>query len=358
MNIHKNLACRIDIDKLQDALKAADFLAHNFIKNGRFRVDETWGPEGVLYLAESSYALCSIYEVTKKELYLDAVKAILKELKRIQKPSGGWALELGASGVGFKITEKIRQITKKIEDLPPTVAVLKTIADYQKLSHDTNYYSMGERAFNYLIRYWDEEYGSFLEKNNNELTALRSNPRSYHLFSFKGIQAWQAFSPDKTKKILPNLLSFIKKTFESYDHNTMPLIYGLHAAILLEESDEEYRENIIKPRIDNHLLYNNIFRIPGFAGCYGHCDGLRGVVTTESHMRSCAGIAIACKFYDLISNTKTYRDTSEYKDIENWIQSMRGEGFYYEFQTIPEEKRIGYGSPGQYLPIWWVLGKI
>jgi hypothetical protein len=37
---------------------------------------------------------------------------------------------------------------------------------------------------------------------------------------------------------------------------------------------------------------------------------------------------------------------------------MRVKGFYYEFELLPERKKLGYGSPGQYLPIWWMLGKI
>ena len=52
---------RVDEDKLDDALRAAKFLADNFIETGRYIVDESWGPEGLLYLAESSYALLSVF---------------------------------------------------------------------------------------------------------------------------------------------------------------------------------------------------------------------------------------------------------------------------------------------------------
>jgi hypothetical protein len=351
---------RVDLDKLEDAVDAANFLASVFMKTGRYIVDESWGPEGLLYLAESSYALHSVYEITKDEYYLKAVKSILDELRRIQKPSGGWALEIGkhGDGIGFKVTDELRTITAEIEDLPPTVAMLKTIADYQNLTGDDSYKDLGERAFEYLMGFWDSSYGSFLEKENNKLMALRSNPRSYHLFSFHGVKAWQENAPETVNKILPLILDFIKVTFESFDSYTMPLVYGLHAATLVQHCTPEYIKDIIKPRIDDHLVNNPTFKIFERNGAYGHRDGLRGIVKGEAHMRSAAGIAIAMKFYDLYTNTRTYRASKGYKELEKWLMEMKGNGFFYEFEIIPGNKKLGYGSPGQYLPIWWILGKI
>jgi hypothetical protein len=360
LNLIDEIKCRIDLDKLDDALAAATFLADRFVGTGRYIVDETWGPEGLLYLAESSYALFDAYEVSKDEHYLNAVKSILSELREVQKPSGGWALEIGkhGDGVGFKITEEVRTISAEIEDLPPTVAMLKTISDYHKLTGDDSYLYMGQKAFQYLMEHWDVEYGSFLEKENNALMALRSNPRSYHLFSLVGIHAWYDHAPELVDEILPTILQFVKDTFESYNAGTMPLVYGLHAAILMQHCTPEYIANIIKPRIDKDLINNETFRIHSPKGAFGHRDGLRGIVKSEAHIRSATGIIIAMKFYDLKTNTRTYRASEVYQQIAKWIQGMRGDGFYYEYELLDEQKKLGYGSPGQYLPIWWILGKI
>ncbi len=346
----------IDLDKLDDALNTATFLANNFLETGRYNVDEAWGPEGILYLAESSYALIRVYEISDDELYIKAVESILEALAGIQKSSGGWALEIGKSGVGFKVDDEIIRITAEIEDLPPTVAILKTISDYTRVSGDSKYLSMGHKAFSYLMDYYDEEYGSFREKENNELTALRSNPRSYHLFSLIGVESWREHSPEIVDRILPGILDFVKKTFESYDYETMPLVYGLHAATLVQHCSKEYIEEVIKLKIEKDLIYNTRFKIPGLPGGFGHHDGLRGIVTDEAHLRSGAGIIIAMKYYDLHTNSRTYRDTDAYKELSTWVQGMKGDGFYYEFELLPERKKLGYGSPGQYLPIWWILG--
>jgi hypothetical protein len=72
---------------------------------------------------------------------------------------------------------------------------------------------MGNKAFKYLMEHWDAEYGSFLEKENSKLRALRSNPRSYHLFSFLGIEAWKTFEPKIVDEILPTILNFIRDNF-------------------------------------------------------------------------------------------------------------------------------------------------
>jgi len=347
-------------EMLDDAIIASDFLAENFLADGRYKVAETWGPEGLLYLAESSYALFSIYEVTGKKNYIDAVVSILEELRRVQKPSGGWALEIGKHGDGleFKVTDEIRRITSELEDIPPTVAMLKVISDHHKLTGEPTYLEMGRKAFAFLMKHWDYDYGSFLEDPSHPILALRSNPKSYHLFSLLGVSAWKKHDSLKVEKILPYIVAFVKDVFESFDSNTMPLVFGLHSAILMDFSDDEYVNQVIKPKIESDLIYNKKFKIPDVPGAFGHRDGLRGIVKTEAHMRSAVGIAIAMKFFDLRMNTRLFRDSSMYADISEWIQSMRGENAYYEFERLLTGEKLGQGSPGQYLPIWWILGKI
>ena len=90
MNLKEEFRYRVDEDKFNDAVNAAHFLANNFLETGRYNVDESWGPEGLLYLAESAYALMSMYEVDNDQLYINAVKSILEALKKIQKPFMTW----------------------------------------------------------------------------------------------------------------------------------------------------------------------------------------------------------------------------------------------------------------------------
>jgi len=349
---------RVDKDRYNDALDAATFLTKYFLKTGRYKADESWGPEGILYLAESSYALMDAYCISKQDHYLQAVKAILEELKRIQKPNGGWAIDLSESGVGFKVTDEERRDSAEKVDPPTTSAMLRTIADYYRISGDNSYREMGDRAFDYLKEMWDPEVGTFVEKTHRKLLDLRSNPNAYHLFFLIGVSAWRVNAPDVIDEMYPSLLDFVKRTYEAFDSETMPLIYALHTAILLEHCSKEYITNTIQPKIVQHLVNNDIFRTKDNPGGYGHRDGSRGIVTDEAHMRSSAGIAIALKQYDLITETKTFTKTSFYQDLSGWIDQMKVGDFYYEFELLPERIKKGYGSPGQYLPIWWILGKV
>ncbi|MCW7482145.1 hypothetical protein [Leptospira kanakyensis] len=348
---------RIDKENFHFALIAAKQLANKFLINGRYVAEESWGPEGNLYLAESAWALLDMFRITQEKLYLSAVAAILNELKRIQKPSGGWALELGRSGLAFTVTDEQRRITSEVEDLPPTVATLRTISEYYELCGDDSFMPMGKKAFEYLMDHWDNNYGSFLEKENSPLRKLRSNPRAYHLFSFLGIKYWEKHEPKKIKIILPTILNFIKDTFESFDSETMPLIYGLHVAVLLEHMDMNYIENSIYTRLRKHLMESK-FAIGEISGGYGHRDGLRGIVKDEAHIRSACGVAIALKFYDLYTKTDTFRSTKEYRELAQWIIGMCNGKYFNEFQMTSTLQKLGYGSPGQYLPIWWILGRM
>lgn len=358
MNIKSEFKHRVDEKRYLDAIDAANFLADNFIKNGRYYVDESWGPEGILYLAESSWALMDCYRIFGIKKHLDGVIAILNEIKSLQKLNGGWSIDLGESGTRFSITEEQRADSSKYVDPPTTAAFLRTIAEYQVLTGDESYYSIGDKAFRYLIELWDPVERTFVDKTQRKLLGLRSNPSSYHLFFLLGVHAWKQFQPEKLSGIYHTLLSFVKDNYESFDEHTMPLITALHASVLIDHCDMEYIKNVIKPRIDQNLVNNKVFSVPSVPGGYGHRDGLRGIVTTEVHLRSCAGIAISMKQYDLATGTNIYRNSERYKEIESWIDKMKGEGFFYEFEDCTDGKRIGYGSPGQYLPCWWILGKV
>ncbi|MEZ4938050.1 MAG: hypothetical protein R2799_10715 [Crocinitomicaceae bacterium] len=359
MEIKEPFKSQLEQGQIENARKTAIKLAENIIAHdGRYLAEESWGPEGNLYLSESAYALNRAYEIYGDPIYLEAVRVMLDKLKEIQKPSGGWTLEIGigGNGRGFVIDEELTRITMEQEDLPPTVAALKTIADYTRLSGDDSYVEMGHKAFDWLMKYYDEDYGSFKEDEDNEILKYRSNPRSYHLFSLLGVHAWKTHNPEVCNRIFPRIVEFVKETFESYDPETMPLVYGLHCALLVQFCDEDYIWNTLKPKMDAEVVFNKRFKINERPGGYGHHDGLRGIVTDEAHTRSGAGIIIGMKFFDLYTGTNTYRQTQEYKDLSNWIDSMRANDLYYEYETIPAGEKIGHGSPGQYLPIWWIFG--
>lgn len=337
-------------------------MASVYLRNsGRYLGQESWGPEGSLYLSESAYALLTMHELTGQSKFLYAVELILQEISLLQRESGGVGIHLGRYGDGlrFKVTNNVAIATSTIEDVPPTAAILKVVADYERITGSDRFTIIGEKAYAYLVTKWSDDNGCFLDEINPDLQALRSNPRSYQLFSYLGMRAWKSRGDNTSGEITQSLLVYLTKTFESYDDNTMPLVYGLHAAVLCEDMPLNYLEGVIKPRIDEHLGLNSKFRISKIKGAYGHRDGQRGIVLDEAHIRSACGAAIAMRFYDICTGSCIYQNTEQYQDISKWIVSMhtKQDGFF-EFQDVATLKKYGRGSPGQYLPIWWITGTI
>lgn len=349
---------RLDLDRVQSALIAANFSASNFIETGTYKKGESWGPEGVLYLAESSWALMDAYRYTNDKFFIDAVRSILNRIRQTQKISGGWSIDLRENGLCFKITEEERNDSMLHEDPPTTSAFLRTIAEYEELTGDQEFHDVGVKAFNYLLPMWDADQGTFVDTKKRKLLGLRSNPSGYHLFFLVGMSAWRKYEPEEIDKIYPVLLNFVQNNFSGFTEDTMPLICALHAAELLNHSSQEFIVNVMKPKIENNLAKNKIFKISNLKGAYGHRDGSRGIVTTEAHLRSGAGIALAMKRYDLITNTNTFRNTIEYVELAEWIDQMRGPNFFYEYELVEDRRKYGFGSPGQYLPFWWIFGKM
>ena len=237
-----------------------------------------------------------------------------------------------------------------------TGAVLKSIVDYSMATGSSEFALMGERAYQHLIDIWDDDIGTVNENKNNDLTSLRSNPDAYHFLIMQGINSWHIFGSKDAGIKFDKILSFVRKTFEEFTDETMPLMIGYHVAILAKYGTASYRNDIIKPKLESYLEAD-LFASNKIIGGYGHRDGLRGIVTDELHMRSAIGLAYAMKSYDYFSMDDYFTKKTIYKNIVNWIDSMKDDvKGYYEFQDSKDAAKYGKGSPGQYLPILWILG--
>ena len=90
----------------------------------------------------------------------------------------------------------------------------------------------------------------------------------------------------------------------------------------------------------------------------GHRDGLRGVCLDEGHLRNSVGAALAMNYYDTFVEKNTFTNSLFYSDLEKWIIQMNKDGLFYEFIDFKKNKMQGLGTPGQYVPLMWILNKI
>ena len=143
------------------------------------------------------------------------------------------------------------------------------------------------------------------------------------------------------------------------DANTYPLLHGMYAALIIQkEGNSNYVKTIVKKKILNEITIGSKFNIPDFPGAMGHVDGLRGVCLDEGHLRNSVGAALAMKNYDFYVGKNTFTNYSFYYDLEKWILQMYDDNLFYEFVDLKTNIKMGLGTPGQFLPLMWILNKI
>ena len=249
------------------------------------------------------------------------------------------------------------KITAEVEDLPPTATALRLASEYEHITGDSQFHASLKRGYEYLTKYWNEEKGTFEEMLTGEALELRASPRDYHIYAFQCVDSLQKIFREAKHYVSP-LFSSVKSNFEAMCADTYPLLYGMHAALITkEEGPSDFVLDKVKPLIDGELALKSRFLIPLVPGALGHRDGLRGVCLDEGHLRNSIGAALAMSYFDRYAAPTKYMETGLYNDLTKWIQSMYDGGKYYEFIDLNSGEKRGFGSSGQYLPIFWILGE-
>ena len=346
----------VDLDRLDDALDACDFLLEHLSPEGRYQADQLWGPEGDLYLYGIISVLVEAYRITGENEYLGGVHKVLNYLQQAQLPSGGWTLRLSGTGKEFKITERQRRDSWRYEELPAIGAFAYAVDKYHRVTGDDRYNAMIERAIDRLMKQWDEQQGLFVEERDEKRDELRSDPTTYQAMFLLGLGVWQERDP-RLRPVVKRLTEAIRTNYESFDERTMPFMRVLHASLLMRYGSRDYVVAQIKPRLDE-LVHSRIFKCVKIRGGYGHRDGVRGIVNTEANCRGSGAVALGMKLYDLTTGTRTYRDGKEYREVAGWTNSMKDQRGYFGYQTEHDMNRKGKGSPAQFIPCWWIFGTL
>ncbi len=341
------------------ALAVGEKMSKEYLSKGDYCPQQAWGCEGQIYPSLLGTALLELFKYNNNELFLNGVKAIIESNIKKQFSSGGWALSLGhrGNGIKFNVDSHLMEITSTIEDLPPTVTALRLMADYKILTSDSSYDDSMERGFRYLTNFWNREKKVFDEMLVGEALRLRAKPANYHIYSYLSVSSLCKIYPEAEIYVQP-LYNSIKSLFEEMDEDTYPLLYAMHASLIIEkERESTYVKKVVKQRILEHIAFGSKFLIKDIPGALGHHDGLRGICLDEGHLRNSIGAALAMKFYDVYVESGCFTSSELYKSLTGWILNMYNDGLFYEFLDIKSGKKMGVGTPGQFLPIFWILGK-
>jgi hypothetical protein len=342
------------------AIAVGNKMSAEYISKGDYYPEEAWGCEGQIYPSLMGLMLLELYKVEPNEQYINAVKSIIEKNIEKQMPSGGWALSLGAvaNGIKFEVSEHIKEITANCEDLPPTATAIRLLAEYQLLTNDSKYVSSLEKGFNYLLKFWNTDKLYFDEMLVGEALKLRANPKNYQIYAYQCIESIANIYPEANSYKKP-LYNSIKTVFEDMDADTYPLLYALYACLIIEkERTSNYVTGVIKEKIIKEIALESIFSIPNVPGAMGHRDGLRGICLGEGHLRNSVGAALVMMFYDTYVEKGTFTKLSFYEHTQRWILQMFEKGRFYEFIDFKTNSKMGVGTPGQYIPLMWILNKI
>ena len=345
---------------LSIAYKVGLEISKIYIDKGCFKPNYCWGAEGLIYPPLTGLAILNLYKEKKDPTLKKGVEAIINFLISRQFKSGGWPLELGvaANGQKFIAAKEIIEFTSNIEDLPPTAATLRLISEYIGTFNDNQFLEPFKKGIKFLQSFWNPEKGRFDEMMGEMGLKLRAKPENYLIYSFQAAKSISTFEISFERFIQP-LYQKIRSLFESCDEYTYPLLYGLHAAIIIqEERDSDYVKSIVKDRIERHFLNNPPLYLESIKGAFGHVDGIRGVTLDEGHLRNSVGVLIAMKFYDKYVESGSFTQTKEYQEILRWVMNMNINGKFHEWYDSGKRKAYGVSSASYFLPINWIIGKI
>ena len=264
-------------------------------------------------------------------------------------------LGLNANGKKFHVSNDLVKSTSAVEDLPSTVTALRLISEYQQFCGDNSYSSFLDRGFNFLKGFWNEALGTFNEMLSGNALKLRASPKDYHIYAFQCVHSLCNIYPEAERYVGP-LYGAVKCNFEEMTSDTYPLLYGMHAAIIAQtEGNSDYVSTIVKDTIIEQIAVKSRFLIPNLPGAMGHRDGLRGICLDEAHLRNSIGAALAMDFFDSATSSNFFGSMNLYADLENWIQAMYDDGKYFEYIDLQSGDKLGDGSAGYFLPLFWIL---
>ena len=317
------------------ALDACDYLVSRLQVDGSYLPEEGWGPESCSYWTESISTLTNAFRLTRDAAYTDAAKRIAEYLRKTQRRSGLWGADHRTDFPIFnRYTSRQQDLQYNLEDeIRGTGFVAMSLANYQDATGDRTY----EDVVNYALS------GVFRE-GVPELSHMTPD------ILLIGIHAWKGFNEEFMQYEKP-LLDHMLDTFLPEAPLKHLFFSALRSLALMQTAGLRVLESHIEPAIEMQLKREDIL-IPGIRGGLIHSG-----FDPNANIRASGALAFWMRSVDLATGTDRYQSTETYRDLATWIDSQKDpQGGFFEVQKAEDFKRLGKGSPGQYIPCWWIFG--
>ena len=348
---------RRELDKNDWILFAADFLVEHMTDEGRVEILDTQYPESHMYLAADVFPLLEAYVLSSEEKYLTAARKILDYFHRNQHACGSWTLGFYKAGgertttlAGYGSFDELRDKVVAAEPGWPLAGVRK----YERITGDEQYRPMVRKAIAYLSNCWDEDWGfddGFFR------------PLFKDVLSLLGLSLWRDIYPE-LDPLLDKALRFLTESprcwrasdrnwFVDVGGNDLAEVCGTLTAscALLELTGTRFVESHVRPALDKILASKD-----------GLCSHNPAVLSywpyreDRADIRSNVYLLLAMKLMDVVTGTTQYRQTQRYSDLAAWLEGMRDEQGFLEYENCADGTRGSHASPAQFLVSYWVAG--
>jgi len=353
----KQPAERREADKDEWVLHAADFLLSHMRADGRVEIVDTQYPEGLLYLAGDVFPLLESFVVSRDERYLVGARAALDCLRATQQVSGGWLH--GFLEGGGERTETIGGYGTFSElALVPSVATtgwaMAAVRKYERIAQDCSYRPVVENAITYLESVWDDRRGF-------DDGPVRATFRD--TLVIVGLSLWSDEYP-LADSLLSRAVSFVTESprcWSQHDVNWMSDVGGRQPAgvagttpmccALLEATSTRFVKSHIQPALERILSDEEY-----------HCSHNPALVNyrpfreDRADIRSNVYLLLLMKLLDRVTGTTGYSRSHRYARIAAWLETMRDEEGFFEYENCHDGSKGGHASPAQFLVSFWVCG--
>lgn len=349
---------RREPDKDDWILFAADFLVDHMTAEGRVKIDDTQYPEGHLYLAGDLFPLLEAYALSKQDKYLDAARKILDYLRRNQVESGTWTV--GCYDVsGAERTTTLAGYGTHAELAKKEAAAmigwpLTGVRKYERITGDEQYRPMVHKAIACLQNCWNEDRGF----DDGVFPPLFRD-----VLGLLGLWLWREIYPE-LDPLLEGQTRFLTESPNAWsepDKNWYVDVGGTDlveaagtltgSCALLELTGTRFVDSHVKPALDKILASQD-----------GLCSHNPAVLSywpyreDRADIRSNAYLLLAMKLMDIVTGTTEYRQTQRYMDLATWLEGMRDEQGFLEYENCADGTRGSHASPAQFLVSFWVAG--
>jgi hypothetical protein len=349
---------RLEHDRLDWIVFAADFLTSHLTPKGRIVIPDTEYPESHLYLAADLFPILEAYKLSGKRKYLAAASRILEYLRLNQTPSGTWTLGYAVDAGGERTHTvcgygSYRELADKTSALIPGFP-LAAIRKYERMTGDEAYRPTAARAIEYLAGTWNDEWGF-------DDGFFRSTFKDF--LCACGLSLWQDVYPETEALVVravaamtenPRWWNEEEKNWLSEvgsDQVAFPSATLMNCCALLETTGKRFIESHIRPAFER-LLANTAIVSPGN----------RSVLTSwpfnqeRASVRGNSLVLLLMKLLDIISGRTSYRQTTRHRELVEWIETMQDDQGFFEYQECQSGRRVGHASPAQFLISFWVCG--